>query len=97
MAPEHRSGILEDSSAPDRLRRGVAGAVPREHRPEPSRSSALDRPREPGRDLPECNGVRAVPSVMDPEGYDSCPSCVIDAGETFVALDESPEIELPDS
>jgi hypothetical protein len=34
---------------------------------------------------------------MDPEGYDPCPSCVIDAGETFVALDELPETELPDS
>lgn len=42
---------------------------------------------------PECNGVRAVPSLMDPEGYDPCPSCVIDAGETFVALDELPDVD----
>ena len=37
---------------------------------------------------PDCNGARAVPSLIEPEGYDACPTCVVDAGETFVALDD---------
>jgi hypothetical protein len=41
---------------------------------------------------PDCNGARAVPSLLDPEGYDSCPTCVVDAGETFVALDDIPPL-----
>jgi hypothetical protein len=34
----------------------------------------------------DCNGVRSVPGTFgDPE---ACPSCVIDAGETFVVFEE---------
>lgn len=40
---------------------------------------------------PECSGTRAVPAGFAPEGYGPCPVCVIDAGHTFVALDDLPE------
>ena len=39
---------------------------------------------------PDCGGTRAVPDDVS-GGYAPCPSCVIDAGSTFVALDEVPE------
>lgn len=34
---------------------------------------------------PDCSGTRAVPGFLT--DYDPCPSCVIDAGETFVVLE----------
>ena len=33
----------------------------------------------------DCNGARTVPDLGDGEdGYEACPSCVVDAGPTFV-------------
>jgi hypothetical protein len=34
---------------------------------------------------PDCNGTRTVAGVDG--GYNPCPSCVIDAGWTFVSVD----------
>jgi hypothetical protein len=36
-------------------------------------------------------GARAVPSDFDQSGYAACPTCVIDAGDTFVVLEDVPE------
>jgi hypothetical protein len=33
----------------------------------------------------ECSGSRAIPDIFG--DYGPCPSCVIDAGETFVVLE----------
>jgi hypothetical protein len=38
----------------------------------------------------DCNGARSVPDLGEYEdGYAPCPSCVIDAGETFVVWEET--------
>jgi hypothetical protein len=37
---------------------------------------------------PDCHGTRAVPDDVT-GGYAPCPSCVIDAGTTFVAIDDN--------
>lgn len=34
---------------------------------------------------PDCSGSRAVPGLL--RDYDPCPTCVIDAGATFVVMD----------
>ena len=37
---------------------------------------------------PDCGGTRAVPDMGESvDGYAPCPTCVIDAGGTFVAWD----------
>ncbi|MDP3712153.1 MAG: hypothetical protein Q8R60_06690 [Mycobacteriales bacterium] len=38
----------------------------------------------------DCSGSRAVPDHFAEDGYGPCPTCVIDAGQTFVALDGVP-------
>jgi len=37
----------------------------------------------------DCSGTRAVPGLFG--DYVACPSCVIDAGETFVVFENVPE------
>lgn len=41
---------------------------------------------------PDCFGARAVPASApteaEAEPYDPCPSCVLDAGETFVVWED---------
>ncbi len=39
----------------------------------------------------DCSGTRAVPDDLSEDGYGACPTCVIDAGETFVVLDDAPQ------
>ncbi len=39
---------------------------------------------------PDCGGTRAVPDDFT-GSYAPCPSCVIEATSTFVALDDLPE------
>jgi hypothetical protein len=39
----------------------------------------------------DCSGARAVPSDVAEDGYACCPTCVIDAGDTFVVLEDVPE------
>lgn len=37
----------------------------------------------------DCNGTRSVPDVVGDPG--PCPSCVIDAGDTFVVFEDEGE------
>ena len=49
---------------------------------------ALTNKQERGVACWYCWGSRAVPDDLAKEGYGPCRSCVIDAGMTFVVLDE---------
>lgn len=42
----------------------------------------------------DCSGSRAVPDDFSEDGYGPCPTCVIDAGETFVVLEDAAEPEV---